>query len=430
VSPTAHCMSSTARHTSAAQLVSSTAHSVSSAAHSSASVGAARTGTGRRPAIAVAGVSTSAVCGVRDHACLLARELERRGAACSFHWLTREHGSMRAARSELTSWTHELARELERERPRAILLHYSVFSYSHRGVPLFVRPVLRVLERPGVPVLVVLHELAYPWRLGGWRGKVWSLSQRLALRAVLAKASAVIVTADFQAEWLRSRAWAPKRPLRVAPVFSNLPAPTDPGGRAAGARAERERKVIGVFGYAYEGVARGLVLDALGLLRDRGLESELRLLGAPGPSSQAARDWIAEAGARRLADTVSFTGTLPAQELSDALAACDLLLFPDSGGPSSRKGSLAGALGSGRPVVAIDGRHTWQALTAAGAATLAPTDAPALAEILAQVLGDAGAADELGARGRRFAQEVMGVGVTADAVEDLLAGAPAAAARP
>jgi hypothetical protein len=35
-------------------------------------------------------------------------------------------------------------------------------------------------------------------------------------------------------------------------------------------------------------------------------------------------------------ERLSFTGVLPAQSLSNALAACDVLLFTDSAGPSPR----------------------------------------------------------------------------------------------
>ena len=76
----------------------------------------------------------------------------------------------------------------------------------------------------------------------------------------------------------------------------------------------------------------------------------------------------------RVGDALSFSGPLPAQDLSDELAACDLLLFADDPGPSSRKGTLAASLASARPVIAIDGPQGWSELAEAGAVRVVPAD--------------------------------------------------------
>ncbi len=99
-----------------------------------------------------------------------------------------------------------------------------------------------------------------------------------------------------------------------------------------------------------------------------------------------------------------FSDTLPAQDLSDALAACDLLLFADTAGPSSRKGTLAASLASGRPVLAIDGPRRWLELVWAEAASVVEPTAPALADAMEELLGDRAAREALGARGRAFAE--------------------------
>jgi glycosyltransferase involved in cell wall biosynthesis len=173
--------------------------------------------------------------------------------------------------------------------------------------------------------------------------------------------------------------------------------------------------LIGLFGYAYQGIARTLLLDALGELHRRGFAARLILLGAPGPSAPASEEWRAEARARGLHDAVSFSGELPAQALTDALSSCEVLLFGDTAGPSPRKGTLAGSLASGRPVVAIDGRYTWPELVHAQAIRLAAPSAPAVAEELAKLLGDEQARDALGARAREFYEREMAVSRTAQA---------------
>jgi glycosyltransferase involved in cell wall biosynthesis len=368
------------------------------------------------PTIAVVGVSVGQTCGVRDHAVLLAEALAGREVASSMHWLWRSEGaSLRGARSEMRSWTRALAAELNESPPTAVLLHYSVFSYSYRGLPLFVHPTLAAVRESGRPVLTALHEFAYPWRFGGLRGDVWALSQRMLLIDVMRASTAVIVTADFRSQWLSSRAWLPKRPLVVAPVFSNLPAPVN------GSRPSRPGAVVGMFGYSYEGAAVTLVLDAIRALRMRGLDVELSLLGAPGPSSSAGESWRAAARSRGLTDALSFSGALPAQVLSDSLSACDVLLFADTSGPSSRKTTLAASLASGRPLVAIDGRRRWSELVRSDAARVVAPTSDALADAVGELLADEVGREALGARGREFAEREMSVAGTAEAYSALLA---------
>ena len=368
---------------------------------------------GKRVRLAVVGISESTVCGVRDHSQLLAEALRRSDITASWHWLYRTGGSLAASRAEVDAWSGRLTDELAADQPAAILLVYSVFAYSYRGVPLFVPRVLSALRRSGAPIILMLHELAYPWTHGGWRGKVWALTQRAMLVPVMRASRSAVVTSDFHGAWARSRRWLPHRPLAVAPVFSNLPPPSPDAARDRGF-------VVGVFGYAYQGVAAALVLDAVGQLRAQGLDVRLRLAGAPGARSPAGEDWLRRARERSLQDALSFTGTLPAQELSNALAGCRVLLFPDQAGPQARKGSLAGALASGRPVVALAGPRTWDALVAEEAIRVVAPQAEALARAVRELLLDEGLADALGARGRTFAERQMGLAVTAEAVQRFL----------
>jgi glycosyltransferase involved in cell wall biosynthesis len=365
--------------------------------------------------LAVAGVSRRPVCGVRDHATLLAAALERDGERIDLHWLSSAEGSLGTVRRDFRTWTAELERELPRERPRAVLLHYSVFSYAYRGIPLFVHPTAAALRRAQAPVIAIMHELVFPWRNGGLRGELWAATQRAALVELVRASAAIVVTAEFRARWLATRRWLPRRPVEVAPVFSNLPAPTVAGPVSGGA------PVLGVFGYTLDGDTVALVVEAVRRVRERGIPLELRLLGAPGAESDVARGWERVAQERALGGALSFSGRMPAQELSDELASADVLLYADRTGPVSRKGTLAGALASGRPLLALEGRRRWEQLERAGAVAIARRDAEALAGSLAQLLSDAGAREDLGARGRSFAEQEMGVERTVAAVRALLA---------
>jgi glycosyltransferase involved in cell wall biosynthesis len=302
-----------------------------------------------------------------------------------------------------------------------------VFTLSYRGVPIFVRPTLAALR--GLPLVALLHEYAYPWGRNGLRGALWSISQRVCLIDLVRASRALVLTADFRAAQLASRRWLPRRRMAVAPVFSNLPAPSlaahgSPSQASDGAapqrQGERERSLIGLFGYASEGTAQGLVLDALRLLGERGGALQLSLLGAPGADSSSGREWLAQAASRGIAGELSFSGRLSAQDLSDALADCELLLFADPTGPTSRKTTLAASLASGSAVVAIDGPHGWRELSEAQAARLVSPRADALAEAVEQLLADGEQRAELGRRGQVFARRAMTAQASAEIVAALL----------
>jgi Glycosyl transferases group 1 len=348
---------------------------------------------------------------MRDNARLLAEALPAEGIPCSLRWLTREQTSLAGARREVRAWTAELEVALREERPRALLMHYASFAYAHRGIPVFLAPVLRAVRCSGAPLITVMHELAYPLR-GGPRGYLWAGSQRAALLALMRASAAAIVTTEQRLEWLRSRRWLPRRPLAFAPVYSSLP-PPDPGGPVDELR-------LGLFGYAYEGANGGLVLDALARLRGR-LPVRLQLLGGPGPATATAEAWVREARQRGVEEAISFSGLLPAQQLSDALAGCAVLLCAASPGPTARKSTLAASLASGRPVVAIDGHLTWSELQEQDAARVVAADAGALAEELAALLSNRPAQQALGARGQAFHERRMAPARAAELAAGLIA---------
>ncbi len=385
----------------------------SSAAGSAAS-SAERAGCAR---LAVVGVSNRPVCGVRDHALVLAEALGREDVSCTLHWLSSAGGSLSVRRAQVRRWAGELAEERDSSPPKAILFHYSVFAYSHRGVPLFVHPTVAALRSSRVPVVTFMHELIYPWGRGGWRGSVWAATQRAVLVEVMRASAAVLVTTDFSAEWLTSRRWLPRRTIAVAPVFSNLPRSTQapPAARAV--------PVVGLFGYSLDPPTVALVSDALRALADRGVRVRLELLGAPGRPSAVADAWLQAAASRGLGDALSFSGTLPARELSDALASSDVLLYADPMGPASRKGTLAASLASGRPLIALEGRRRWSEFLESDAARVVPRTSRALADALQALLGDERSREALGARGRAFAEQTMGVARAAEVVRGLLGDA-------
>src|SRR2546427_8325679 len=89
-----------------------------------------RSSSAERLGVAVVGMSLGAICGVRDHAFILAKALEVDGASCTTHWLMRSDLSLRGSRAEIPSWAKELRAELGESRPDVAVLQYSVFDYT------------------------------------------------------------------------------------------------------------------------------------------------------------------------------------------------------------------------------------------------------------------------------------------------------------
>jgi len=366
-------------------------------------------------------MSSTEVCGVRDHAAGLARALDAEGLECSIHWLDRKETALAPARAEVGRWAQGVGAELERTWPDAVLLHYSVFAFSHRGLPLFGPPALAAARRARAPILTFAHEGAYNWHCHGAREAAWALSQRAVLIEVVRASAALLVTTDDRARWYGSRRWLAKRPTAVAPVFSNLPLAELRGGVAAPA-------TVGLFGYSHDGSEPALVLDALYSLRADEVPVRLILLGAPGPDSDAGRRWRVAAAERGLAAALEFTGTLPSRQLASALSSCTVLLFADTPGPTSRKTALAAGLASASPVLALDGPRSWPALVEAHAALMVEPRVEELAGRLGELLADDGARAALAARGRSFYDAQMSVEHSARTVavllDQVLAAAP------
>jgi hypothetical protein len=226
--------------------------------------------------------------------------------------------------------------------------------------------------------VTVLHEYALPWGKNGWRGVIQGAAQRFALPPVVSTSSALVVTTDERADWLRRRIWLPRRATAIAPVFSNLPDAFTVPPQSAGPMR------IGMFGYPPSSAP--LIAGAMARLLSGGTAAELWLLGTPGPNTTVGEAWRQAGTGAGIGAALRFTGVLRPAALAGELSRCHILVFDDGDRPSSRKGTLASALASGRPVVAVDGARTWSTLVRDGAIRLVTREPAALGDTLLSVL--------------------------------------------
>ena len=309
---------------------------------------------GEAPRLLVVGASTDPVCGVRDYARVVGDALRKTGAEVEFAWWERDlEWSLRSTRSAQKAWLEQVADRVRCGRPDWIVWHYSVFAWASRGIPLLTSGTARGLGRLGVPILLIAHELVFPFARLGWKGSIWAATQRFGLLWPVRASRAVIVTTQDRLGWLESRRWLPTRPARFLPVCSNLP--------TVAARPS-DGDVAGVVGFGTERALAQETMQALARLRTDGIDLHARLIGAPGDVGDQADRWRAAAREVGMDGRLEFTGVVPAQALATFLTEAEVVILPDPGGPSSRRGVVAAALALAKPLVAVDGPERWQEL--------------------------------------------------------------------
>jgi glycosyltransferase involved in cell wall biosynthesis len=362
------------------------------------------------------GASYGGPCGVRDYAQVLQESLGRRDVSVTTLWWEREEAwTLARTWRDLQSWLDHFERAVRENQFHAIVFHYSVFTWAHRGVPVFGPPLARRLGRCTTPAVVMLHELAYPFHLGDWRGNTWAVVQRAGLVPLLRWCDGALVTTDDRARWVSERRWLSTRPIAVVPVFSNVP-PPDTGRRPGDGSFS-----IGIFGYGSAAFDPQPVMHALARLAARDGGVRLVLVGAPGEQSPEGRRWRAAAAGVGCASSVHFTGVLEPRRLSAALAGIDIVLFPDIAGPTSRKTTLAAALAYGKPVVALEGPQRWEDLVRAGGVVIA-RDGEDMAAAIEALRGDPLLRRRQGERGAAFYLQRMAPDVIAARVTAFLEG--------
>ena len=157
------------------------------------------------------------VCGVGDHARLLASALLAQGV-----------DSVLVPYHAATDWRQVLRRSAQTGGSVTWLLHYSGYGYAKRGAPLALLRELRRLRRdcPGVRLLTMFHELY----AGGppWTSAFWLSPLQRQVAAGLARLSdAVFTNREASGQWLRARLPA-SVPVTVRPVFSNFGEAAEP----------------------------------------------------------------------------------------------------------------------------------------------------------------------------------------------------------
>ncbi len=307
--------------------------------------------------------------------------------------------------------------------PRRILVQWVPHGYGYRSMNLGFCWWLWKRARQGDRVELMVHEpfLTFDWSSPKQNGA--ALVHRAMTMLLLRAASRVWVSIPGWERSMRAYALGREVGFQWLPIFSNIPAASDPARTQAVRRryaADGGRILIGHFG-----TFGSLITDLMGpILSELVGNPGSALAGDPGDqtillmgkrSEEYRREMIQKDP--RLEGVLEASGELPAEELSHHLSACDLLIQPYPDGASTRRGSLMAGLVNARPIVTTTGWLSEPMWFQSDAVAVAPAgDTQAFVEQVRRLCQDAPERQRVGAAAGRLYQERFDLSHTVSAL--------------
>lgn len=299
----------------------------------------------------VAGTYPPARCGIGDYTGLLAERIARTGAAVSVvtssYLGTFHQDGNPAVLPVVESWSvtraWKVLSAILKARPDVVHFQFPSTEYPGRVLFNLLVPMIKLL-RERVTVLVTFHELPEP-KLYRWKGiiRVW---------LTILGANGVIVVAPSQRATLYAicplMRWIP---CRVIPIAANIEA-----SQLDRAQLQELRRRAGVregallltyFGFVSPAKGLEQVLDALTILRTRGVPAELMIiaeLSDANPYHEGLRARIVQSN---LGDFVNVTGYLDRVTVANTIAMSDACIIPFTEGVHQKSGSFLAAVNQG-----------------------------------------------------------------------------------
>ena len=294
--------------------------------------------------------------GVADFTRIVARHLAALGT--QVHVLTSigGQGGDRES-SDVTVWPvmgrwgwRSLARAVRdlchRVAPDVINIQYQTAAYA-------MRPAINLLPTwSPLPSVVTFHDLKVPYLFP----KAGALRWRANL--VLARSCWAAIVTNAEDRELLARAGGSN--LHVIPIGSNIrPFPRsacDAKSRRRQLGAPEDTLLLCYFGFLNASKGGEDLIRALAVIRERGVEARLIMIGASlGASDPTNRGYLESVRdliqALHLQEHLVWTGHLPADQVSETFYAADICVLPYRDGVSFRRGSLMAAMAHGMPIV-------------------------------------------------------------------------------
>jgi glycosyltransferase involved in cell wall biosynthesis len=314
------------------------------------------------------------------------------------------------------------AQALRRLQPDVVHVQFAPSAFGFSPAP----GLLPVLAGARAVWVATLHEYGW-WQ---WPSRLPSTLWQPAERrnwwdretlTLVPRARALVVTNPDHAATVRVRFG---RTAQMVPVPANIPratplaSSTTPASRAAvqgrlrarlGAPSDAEVAVFFGFVHPVKGVR--YLIDAVAVLRARRPRLRLAVVGGftslALPTAEAAafrRELTEHAHVRGVGDLVTFTGHLPAAEVSEILAAADVCVLPFTAGVTTKSGALAAALSHGLATIVTAAQPPDPALVDGQTVLVADRvrDPVPLADTLHRALADPALRARVAAGGQRL----------------------------
>jgi glycosyltransferase involved in cell wall biosynthesis len=320
---------------------------------------------------------------------------------------------------ELGTFSVRTLRRVDRLQGRAagrrVIVQWVAQAYGWRSLNLpFCLWLWKRAIHDGEWIEIMVHEPYLAFWEGSWRQSLAAAIHRIMTIVLLRAARGVwVATPVWEARW-RPFALGRNVPFRWLPVPSNIPVVHDPPAVSAVRLrfADAGQSLVGHFGTAGRATRTflGAVLPAV---LHRSSTAAVLLMGPGGEDMARALRLRYPA----LTTRVHATGYLDHEDVSQHLAACDVIIQPYEDGVTTRRGSVMAALSHGLAIVTSDGRFTepvWRegdavVLTAAG-------DTAAAADAVVRLLARPSDRARLGASARALYRSRFDVQHTVDAL--------------
>ncbi len=299
-----------------------------------------------------------------------------------------------------SSALHLLIHAIRKIRPRIVHIQYQTAAYHmHPTINIF--PWLLKRGMPNLSTAITYHDLREPYlfpKAGPLRRWITYFPAR--------QVRWVIATNREDEALLRSKGIAAVR-IPIGPNVHPVPVSAEEVQDWRRELGIPDRAAtIGYFGFLNRSKGALELVRAVALLRERGQDVHLIMLGDPlgasDPTNQAYLEEVKQAVTNLGLDTrIHWTGFLDDRGLSLGFAACDVIALPYRDGASLRRGTLQAALVHGaaivstRPRVSEVGADLKEAIL-----TVEPQDPLALAQGIAALLNDPERARRLRERAR------------------------------
>jgi glycosyltransferase involved in cell wall biosynthesis len=299
--------------------------------------------------------------------------------------------------------------------PRRLLVQWVPHGYGYRSMNLgFCWWLWKRARQQRDRIELMVHEpfLSFDW--SSPRQSAAAFVHRIMTVLLLNASGRVWISIPGWEKPLRPYALGRRLPFRWLPVPSNIPVSNDPAGVEAVRRRYAPGKgvLIGHFG-TYGSTIANLLEPILSAWAKDPADGVILLIGNGG--EQFRRRLIQKQP--HLDGLIHATGTLNADELSQHLSACDLLIQPYPDGVSTRRGSFMAGLANGRPIVTTTGWLTEPLWSQCEAVALAPAgDTQAFVQQVQRLRRDTAERLRLGSASGRLYRERFDISHTISSV--------------